>query len=107
MLGQPLRMHCLASGWIVSLVERWALAIAISIMLTIVFPCYCIKLLQGHPYHTGGLTCLDVHPDSTAVVSGSEDGVPKVKSCAVTWDGCFATKDCACQAAVYSCILPS
>ena len=33
---------------------------------------------QGHPYHTGGLTCLDVHPDSTAVVSGSEDGVPKV-----------------------------
>ena len=34
--------------------------------------------LQGHTYHNAGLTSLDVHSDSTAVISGSEDGVPKV-----------------------------
>ena len=33
---------------------------------------------QGHPYHTAGLTCLDIHPDSTAAITGPEDGVPKV-----------------------------
>ncbi|EFN58343.1 hypothetical protein CHLNCDRAFT_142394 [Chlorella variabilis] len=38
----------------------------------------CALTVQGHPYHTAGLTCLDIHPDSTAAISGSEDGVPKV-----------------------------
>ncbi len=40
---------------------------------------------QGHPYHTAGLTCLDIHPDSTAVISGSEDGVPKVGGAGGGW----------------------
>lgn len=40
----------------------------------------CTLTVQGHPYHTAGLTCLDIHPDSTAVISGAEDGVPKVCS---------------------------
>eukprot|EP00887_Chlorella_sp_A99_P001893 scaffold18.g1893.t1 len=38
----------------------------------------CSLTVAGHPYHTAGLTSLDLHPDSTAAISGSEDGTAKV-----------------------------
>jgi WD40 repeat protein len=31
-------------------------------------------ILAGHPYHTEGLTCLNISSDSTLVVSGSTEG---------------------------------
>lgn len=40
----------------------------------------CTLALKGHPFHAAGLTCLDVHPDSTAALTGSEDGTAKVVS---------------------------
>ncbi|GAB4816441.1 hypothetical protein N2152v2_003487 [Parachlorella kessleri] len=38
----------------------------------------CSLTVQGHPYHEAGVTCLDLHSDSTAAISGSEDGTAKV-----------------------------
>ncbi len=38
----------------------------------------CKVTVQGHPFHEGGLTSLDIHPDSTVVLTGSEDGTAKV-----------------------------
>ncbi|CAB4320312.1 unnamed protein product [Prunus armeniaca] len=33
-----------------------------------------IHVVQGHPYHTAGLTCLAISSDSTLAVTGCEDG---------------------------------
>lgn len=38
----------------------------------------CVVTVTGHPFHTAGLTSLDIHPDSAVVATGSEDGTAKV-----------------------------
>lgn len=34
----------------------------------------CSFTLQGHPFHTEGLTCLGVHQDGQVVITGAQDG---------------------------------
>jgi WD40 repeat protein len=36
--------------------------------------CESIHIVKGHPYHTEGLTCLDINSNSSLAISGSKDG---------------------------------
>lgn len=34
---------------------------------------YCLDISQGYPYHTDGVTCLEISADSTLALTGSKD----------------------------------
>eukprot|EP00877_Chromochloris_zofingiensis_P012257 jgi/Chrzof1/7285/Cz02g17240.t1 len=38
----------------------------------------CTSSIQGHPFHEDGLTCLSVHSDGAAVITGAQDGSLRV-----------------------------
>ncbi len=38
----------------------------------------CVLTVRGHPFHSEGLTCLEVHQDGLVVVTGAVDGSLRV-----------------------------
>lgn len=57
----------------------------------------CKVTVQGHPFHEGGLTSLDIHPDSTVVLTGSEDGTAKVVNIHTGREAVHAAVQCPVQ----------